>query len=175
MRNDDNNKPLEILNQELLEENKKLHVEIGMLKSDIDMLESAIEKKDAAIKAFKEWQKKVSERKFQYWAQEYISSLEDREEMQKIKKLMKTYYCEEAFYKEYHRFITNLRDYIIMHNEISDERIKMLLYFNNDSRFIKQFESLEKKIKKFEKLKEYILETFTNKEDEGKEESSETS
>lgn len=155
------NVPIEALYQELLKENKKLHVKIGMLKSEIDMLESNIKKKDAAIKAFKEWQKKVSERKIQFWLQNYIPTLKDEsDEVKKFRELIKVYNSEDGFHKEFRKFIADLRNHMIMTQEISDEKIEILLHLEKDARFLKKMDIFKKRINRIDELKKNVLEAF---------------
>ena len=52
---------------------KQLLVENGQLKSEIQYLENELANKNRAIKAFKKWQRDVTERKIQDWLDEALN------------------------------------------------------------------------------------------------------
>lgn len=60
--------PTETLLRHAVEENKKLHREIGELESEILYLRDVITRKDQAIADFKQWQGNIARMKIEQWA-----------------------------------------------------------------------------------------------------------
>ena len=69
-------------------------VENGKLKAEIEHLEEELIRQEKAISAFKKWQRKVVERKFEFWinsAKEIIGEGIEREECRELIRFFKAY------------------------------------------------------------------------------------
>lgn len=73
------------------------HVKRGELLAYIDELEDKVKRKDEAIAAFKKWQSKVAEYKWQYWLQEGIQLMETPPDNKMLRVLIKLLEANRIF------------------------------------------------------------------------------
>lgn len=66
---------------------RHLSIENGKLKSEIQYLEDEIVRRDKAIEAFKHWQSRVAEYKWDYWLGEGISLMENPPSKDSVERL----------------------------------------------------------------------------------------
>ena len=81
----------------IIQEKKALQIEIGSLKAEIDFLKAEIERKDKAIAAFKKWQSKVAQHKFEYWMLEGRKLMEEQPEEKLFKDIYRLILHYEKF------------------------------------------------------------------------------
>ncbi len=82
--------PLETIYRYTLKENAKLKAETEHLKSKIRRLENS-------IKAFKQWQKKVVERNYEFWIQNAKEMIGEGVDRQECKELLSFFQAYEAY------------------------------------------------------------------------------
>lgn len=68
---------------------RHMQVERGKLLAEIDELKYEIEKRDKAITAFKKWQAKVADYKYQYWLREGIKLMTETPDEKQFNALFK--------------------------------------------------------------------------------------
>ena len=81
----------------VIKEKHALQVEIGMLKAENDELKAEIERKEKAIAAFKKWQSRVAQYKFEYWMLEGRKLMEEQPEEKLFKDIYRLILHYEKF------------------------------------------------------------------------------
>lgn len=99
---------------------RRLSIENGKLKSEIDELKDKLERKDKAIAAFKKWQSKVAEYKWQYWLQEGILLMDTPPDNSILKKLFKLLEYNRIFNNWVKRVDNVLHDYEKVKNQFKE-------------------------------------------------------
>ena len=111
----------------IIKEKHALQLENGVLKAEIDELKAEIERKDKAIAAFKKWQSRVAQYKFEYWMQEGRKLMEEQPEEKRFKEFRR-------IIMHYDRFRTHFRLAEMNYNLVQKDRekLKRLVEQDND-------------------------------------------
>ena len=102
----------------VIKEKHALQVEIGMLKAENDELKAEIERKEKAIAAFKKWQSRVAQYKFEYWMQERRKLMEEQPNEKRFKNLRR-------LIMHYNGFSTHFRLAEMNYQLVLEDREKM--------------------------------------------------
>lgn len=117
---------------------RKALQEIGELKSEIEYLRYEVEQRDKAITAFKKWQSRCAEYKYQYWLQEGLKLLEEQPEEREWKALfalINNWYMFRPRFKSIVRCIKNMetaRQTLLAMIEEQEKSINKLKEENNE-------------------------------------------
>ena len=101
--------PLETIYRHALRENARLNAEIARL-------ESKVKKQEKAITAFKEWQRKVAERNYEYWIASAKDVIRDGIDVEEANQLL--------------NFFKSLKEYKTMVKMFEREKKKLVKRFN---------------------------------------------
>ncbi|MBO7582114.1 MAG: hypothetical protein J6T38_11455 [Bacteroidaceae bacterium] len=115
----------------VIQEKHALQVENGILKAENDDLKAEIERKDKAIAAFKKWQSRVAQYKFEYWMAEGMKLMEEQPEEKRFKEFRR-------IIMHYGRFRTYFRIAEMNYDLVQEDREKLKRLVEEDNDGVKE-------------------------------------
>ena len=115
----------------VIQEKHALLVENGILKAENDDLKAEIERKDKAIAAFKKWQSRVAQYKFEYWMTEGMKLMEEQPEEKRFKEFRR-------IIMHYDRFRTHFRIAEMNYDLLQEDREKLKRLVEQDNDGVKE-------------------------------------